>query len=379
MITADELATVFKASARAQRRSRIHAALLRGMAGDLEAGGPMVALLEDVIDQAASDGQLLLIDQLPTRLTTAVHALALRGQNLLAEVYPSVGGHGALHEVWPVARSVIAEQPVLFRSLVLQPNRRSEPARAAMLWAALAFLGAQHPAPVRLFDVGAGAGLVLAFDSYQQQIFGEQIGDRHSPVDLGHVWRTPPDVDFAAVPPIVDRRACDASPGNPANPQYVRELVAYLAPDVPEQIARLTAACQHVAHQQIQVDKSLASIWLPRGISWPRADAQSVIWHSDLVLSMTVPERTEFASQLLAAASRATDTAPFTAISFEPVGADVLLYQDPVGADVRSGELQINPNEYELRINRWPEGTSTVLASAEPNGESASWLLSAPS
>ncbi|MEO6955682.1 MAG: DUF2332 family protein [Antricoccus sp.] len=377
-MSAEDLATIFKASARAQRRSRINAALLRGMAGDLEAGGLMVALLKDITDGAASDGQLLLTAELPARLTTAVHAVALRGQNPIAEVYPSVGGHGALHEVWPVARAVMTEQPTLFASIALQPNRRSEPARAAMLWAALAYLGAQHSEPVRLFDVGSGAGLVLAFDSYQQQIFGEQIGDPQSPVDLGHVWRTPPDVDFAAVPPIVNRRACDALPGNPANPQYVRELVAYLAPDVPEQIARLTAACQYVAHQQLQVDKSLASTWLPRGISWPRADAQSVIWHSDLVLSMTVPERTEFASQLLAAASRATDTAPFTTISFEPVGADVLLYQDPVGAAVRSGELQINPNEYELRINRWPEATSTVLASAEPNGESASWLLSAP-
>lgn len=377
-MAADDLATVFRASARAQRRSRINAALLRGIAGDLEAGGPMASLVEQIIEQASARRQLLLSAELPARLTTAVHAMALSAHNALAEVYPSVGGHGALHEVWPVARDAVGEQPARFVALALQPNRRTDPARAALLWAALAYLGAQHPEPVRLFDVGAGAGLMLAFDSYRQQVFGEEIGDPQSPVDLGHIWRTPPDVDFAAVPPIVDRRACDAFPGNPANPQYVRELMAFVAPDVPEEIARLTSACQYVAHQQLQVDKALASIWLPRGISWPRADAQSVIWHSDLVLSMSVPERTEFASQLLAAASRATDTSPFTAISFEPVGADVLLYQDPVGASLYSGDLQLNPNEYELRINRWPEGTSTVIASAEPNGDEATWLLTPP-
>lgn len=373
MSAATDIATAFKSRARAQRASRIQASLLRGMGGDLEMGGPTVAILREVIDRSGRNGRILLIDDLPTKLAAAAHFIALEGGTELTDLYPSAGGGGSLHEVWPVARETMAADPDRFIQRMLRPSRRSDPARAAMLLTALAHVGAGNPTPVRLFDVGAGAGLVLPVESYKQSVYGETVGDPDSPVDLGHVWVSPPEVAYDAVPPIVDRQAADPSPLHPANPLHVREMIAWTGPDAPDEIDRITRACEFVAHLGLTIDTAPSSIWLPRGISWPRADAQTVVWHSDVVMEMSVPERTEFATELLAAAGRATDTAPLTVIAFEPVGTDFLLYQDPVGAALRRGEIGIEPNRFELRVSQWPQATTRVLAYADHNGYNAYW------
>lgn len=368
-----DIATAFKARARAQRASRIQASLLRGMAGDLEMGGPTVAILREMIDRASRNGRILLIDDLPTKLAAAVHFVALEGGTELSDIYPSAGGHGSLHEVWPVAREAMNADPDRFIQRMLRPSRRSDPGRAAMLLGALAYIGAANPSVVRLFDVGAGAGLVLPAEAYKQTVYGEPVGDQNSVIDLGHAWASPPELEYDAVPEIVDRHAADPSPLNPANPLHVREMIAWVGPDVPEEIERIRRACEFVAHLGLTIDTAPSSIWLPRGISWPRADAQSVVWHSDVVLEMSVPERTEFATELLSAASRATETAPLSVVAFEPVGTDHLLYQDPIGSSLRRGEVGIDPHQFELRVSQWPQGKSRVLAYADPSGYNAQW------
>lgn len=244
-----------------------------------------------------------------------------------------------------------------------------------MLTTALAYVGRERPGPVRLFDVGAGAGLLMASDRYRQSIYDESIGPADSPVHINQPWSSPADVQWQDIPQIVDWLGADVSPLDPANPSHVRELIAWALPDVPAQQERIMAACALVATLDLQIDPVPASVWLPRHISWPRTDAHSVIWHSDVVLDMTVPERTELATALLAAGARATPTSPLIVCSFEPVGSDDLLYRDPVGTALRHGHGRIDPQWFELRVTSWPGGTTTVLAHADANGLNAVWAL----
>lgn len=368
---------IFKTQSRVQRDSPITASLLRGAATDLRNEGPATQLVGEVVERLGRAGRILIADDLPGRLAAALHLRALQGDSPLTEIYPSAGGSGALHEVWPAARDEILADPTRVISAMLQPVLRSDPARVAMLDVAMAVIGRTSTLPLRLFDVGAGAGLLLAADHYRRTVYGESYGPDVSPVHIDEPWATPPDIDHSALPEVVQRRGCDSTRLDPGRPGDVRRLLAWAAPDQPAQQNRIVAACAVTASLSLQVDPLPASVWLPRQISWPRTDAHSVVWHSDLVLDLTSPERTEFATSLLGAGGRATATSPLTVCSFEPVGADDLLYRDPVGTGLRHGHGRIDPTWFELRLTTWPGGETRVLAHAEPTGTAARWAGSA--
>ncbi|WP_153506463.1 DUF2332 family protein [Cumulibacter manganitolerans] len=369
-----DLAGAFKLAARALRDSRINASLLRGAAGDIEADGPMVRLLHGVLDRGARNGRVLLPEELPARFAAAVHALALTGAAELAALYPSTGGHGNLHEIWPVAREVVSRNPGEVVTRMIRPSRRSDPARGAMLLAALAYLGRHSDQPVRVFDVGAGPGFALAAPWFKQDFFGETLGPADSAVHLGHPWAVAPQVELADIPPIAAATGCDLSSFDPRSRIDLAELLAWTAPDVPAEQERITAAAQTVDRMGIRVENMASSVWLPRGVSWTRTDAATVIWHSDVVLEMSVPERTELATEILATAGRANPQAPLHVVSFEPAGAEYLLYSDPVGGSLRRGETHLDPHRFELRVNSWPARRSALLATADPSGQNAHWV-----
>lgn len=369
-----DLAASFKAAARAMRDSRVNASLLRGAALDIEADGVMARLLRAVLDRGERNGRVLLPDELPSRFAAAVHALALTGSRELAAMYPSTGGHGNLHEIWPVARDVVAERAGEIIARMIRPGRRSDPARGAMLLAALAYVGQSSDQPVRIFDVGAGPGFALAAPMFRQDFFGHSVGPADSAVYLGHPWAVAPQVDHQDIPPILAATGCDLVGFDPSSSADRAELLAWAGPDTPSELERISQAIAAVDRAGIQVEQMASSVWLPRGISWPRTDAASVVWHSDVVLEMAVPERTELATEILGVAGRATDAAPLHVISFEPAGAQRLLYDDPVGASLRRGAARIDPHRFELRLDSWPSRTSVLLASAEPSGQNAHWI-----
>lgn len=369
-----DLAASFKTAARAMRGSRVNASLLRGAASDIEADGVVARLLRAVLDRGERNGRVLLPDELPARFAAAVHALALTTSKQLAALYPSAGGHGNLHEIWPVAREVVTERSGEVIARMIRPARRSDPTRGAMLLAALAYLGGGSGQPVRIFDVGAGPGFALAAPAFRQDFFGHSVGPADSPVHLGHPWAVAPQVDHDDIPPILAATGCDLTGFDPRNGRDRAELLAWAGPDAPEELERISRAIDAVDRIGVQVEQMASSVWLPRGISWPRTDAASVVWHSDVVLEMAVPERTELATEILSAADRATDAAPLHVISFEPAGAQQLLYSDPVGASLRRGGAHIDPHRFELRLDSWPSRTSMLLATAEPSGQNAHWV-----
>lgn len=369
-----DLAASFKSAARALRGSRVNASLLRGAASDIEGDGPTARLLRTVRERGARNGRLLPVEDLPARFAAAIHALALTGGTELSAHYPSTGGSGNLHEIWPVARDAMVAHAGAVISRMIRPARRSDPVRGAMLLAALAYLGRGRDLPVRVFDVGAGPGFALAAPWFKQDFFGEVVGPADSAVHLGHPWAVAPDVDHADIPQIVSATGCDLTAFDPANRAHLIELLAWAGPDVPEELHRIQAAYEAMPRLGIEVENMASSVWLPRGISWPRTDAATVVWHSDVVLEMSAPERTELATGILTAAAGASDSAPLHVISFEPAGAEYLLYSDPIGSTVRAGGGTIDPHRFELRLNSWPERRSVLLAVAEPSGQQARWV-----
>lgn len=213
----------------------LYAAMCDGIADDVELVG-LVA--------GAAPGQWR-----PNLLLAAVHDLVLQHPDEeLAAFYPTVGGTfrpgddpmGAL-------RRFLADHAEDIGALVATRSTQTNEVNRSCLWhVAVRAAAADLPdRPVAFVEVGASAGLNLAFDRYAYD-FGDDIirGDASSPVRLRcRVQEGHPDLD-TALPPIVHRTGLDAQPVDLRLPDERRWLKACIWPEQPERHERFDAAVQ---------------------------------------------------------------------------------------------------------------------------------------
>ena len=102
--------------------------------------------------------------------------------------------------------------------------------RAAALRLGLAHVARRVDGPVTLIEIGASAGVLLAFDRYRYRLAGRTWGQPDSPVQITTDWRGTADSvpDLDRLPVIVRRFGIDLSPIDPRDPlgrRWLRALV----------------------------------------------------------------------------------------------------------------------------------------------------------
>ena len=104
--------------------------------------------------------------------------------------------------------------------------------RAAALRLGLAHIARRTDGPVTLIEIGASAGVLLAFDRYRYQLAGRTYGNRDSPIEVSVDWRGGPDTlpDLDRLPTITDRVGIDLAPIDPRDPVERRWLRALVWP-----------------------------------------------------------------------------------------------------------------------------------------------------
>jgi hypothetical protein len=265
----------------------LYAVLLRGLADDLEAGGPTADVLGERLESPAQD-----VVQL--RLLGGLHRLVLsRRAPLLATYYRSVGGEAAPDGAWPAARDVLAGHVPELRAALAVPPQTNEPGRAAGLAVGLLVAAQVYGCTdVRLLEVGASAGLNLLVDRFRVspsdadgeagEADGEQAwGPAGSPVDLsGAVHGGWP----GGTVRVVERRGCDLSPIDPRSPEGRLRLTSFVWPDHAERHRRLAGALALAAEHPVTVDRADAATWLRQRLAGPGPDGVlTVVWHSVFV------------------------------------------------------------------------------------------------
>lgn len=300
--------------------SPLYAFLLERVAQDVRAGGPCAGVVAGYEDAPGPSAIAL-------RLLGGVHALVLTGRAPeLAVHYPSVGGAFDAERpdaCWFAFRAAVAAEQDRVRDWMTRPPQTNEVGRANLLIAGL--LAAAHtaaPLPVRLFELGASAGLNLRADHFRCVSDDFSWGPPDAPVVLETAWRgAPPDwlTEAAAERPtltIAERRGCDLMPVDPLSPEGALVLRAYLWPDQVARAARLEGALRLAARVPAGVDTVGAADFLA-GVR-PEPGMLTVVWHS--IMRQYVPAaewaRVERELERLAAAS--TTEAPFAHVSFEP-------------------------------------------------------------
>ena len=324
----------------------VTAAILNG-AGDeiLAPGGVLDPILFDWTDRNP-DAALSL------RVLGALHRLALEGRApSLAAILPSCGGVADIARAWPLARDVLAAEPAFIRAYLPRPPQTNEVGRSAMLLGGFLEIAAATGLPLRLFELGASAGLNLCWDRYRIESSAFAWGPADAGLTLTCDWdgplpRQPADVR------VLSRAGCDRNPADLRNPDHLRRLESYVWPDQSHRVARLRQATQIAIREGIRLDHEDAETWLPRQLNNPHRGATTVIYHSLFWPYLPEPTQSSLRTAIANAGARAGIDQPVAWLRMELPNMRTLP---------------------ELVLTLWPSGETRTLATVHFHGQFVRW------
>ena len=334
-----------QAVACASMGSPLYAHLLEDAAADVEAGGPVWALLAGHV--APGRGNALAL-----RLMAAVHRLVLTGRAPeLAPHYPSVGGPAGSEGAWPRFRRVVVDHIKALDELVRLPCQTNEVGRCAALAGGFFEMVARTGKPLRLLEVGASAGLNLRWDHYRYGGGGAAWGPPDSAVHLGAHWTVaPPHTDVGV--DVVERAGCDAAPVDPLTDTGLLALRASVWADQTDRLAWLDGAVDVAQRVPATVDKASLDEWLPPRLVDPVLRTTTVVYHSVVSEYLDSDVRDRFSATVRDAGERATTQAPLAWLRLEPVS-----------------ELR----NHGVTLTLWPGGEERLLGQSNGHGRDVRW------
>lgn len=321
--------------------------MLEGIRDNLVRGGSLAPL---VVPWRGN----LQADALSLRLAGALHFMVRIGRAPgLARFYPPHGREpftreAVAHEI----ETAVANNIDLVRDTISRPPQTNEVARSAVLMPGYAEIARRTGLPLRTLELGASAGLNMLWDRFAYRYGDKLVGDVNAPLTISAAW-SGDSLGVTALPRVVERRGCDRSPIELAQPYAAERLISYVWPEQAERLARLEAAIALARLEKPQIDKEDAGVWLERQLASPAPRVATVVVHTIVwqYFSKETAERAKAA--IVAAGERASSEAPLAWLSMEQYAADQLP---------------------ELRLTLWPGGERELLARAHPHGAMIDWV-----
>lgn len=326
--------------------SSMYDELFERVAHDVEAGGVFATILAGREEAPSRDA-------VPLRLLGGLHRMVLDDRApTLRRWYPSTGGTWDARAAWPDILRVAAANVGVLRAALDQPPQTNEVGRSAVLIGALLRMNHGFGWPVRLFEIGASAGLNLRADRYHYRYAGGQWGPSDSPVVIDDAWHgvLPPPGEVR----IVERHGYDIAPIDVSGADGEMTLLSYVWPDQRARLDRLRGAIA-VAREvpALLVRKTagdaVAGLTLSDG-------AVTVLWHSITWQYLSADEQASVREGVDALAGQADNRSPFAHLTLEPARAGP------------GGELK-----FLVRARRWPGGELQVLGECHPHGPPVHW------
>jgi hypothetical protein len=288
-------------------------------------------------------------DAVALRLAGGLNALVMKGAlPFLAELYPPAA-MPAGHVLERALASALLHPDL--PAWLDHPPQTNEVGRAALLWAGLLVAHAAHALPVRLFELGASAGLNLRLDRFAYRLGGVACGVQESPVRLEPAW-------WGAGPPagaleIREARGVDIAPLDPTSPAGAERLLAFVWPEQEARVRRLEAAIAVARAEPRALTRGDAADFVAQRVAL--CDGMlTVVLHSIFATYLAPATRERLAGLVRALGEAASASRPFAWLRFEAEGATDAL-----------------PT---LRLRLWPGGEERLLARAHPHGDFVEWL-----
>ena len=328
------------------------------------AGSTFVASVLEAVDRQLSHGPLSsgivrgwmgdpAAAAVALRVNGALHALARRGEpRYLAELYS-----GEHDDFDGAVATALSQEDQFIADWIRSPTQTNEVARGAGIMSALMAVASERPMPFQLLELGASCGLNLNLGRYAYQLGTVAGGDQSSPVRIAPQWRgaDPPAVPVA----ISSARGVDLNPLSAANPAHRERLLSFTWVDQPERSRRLQAALLTAVVHPPLVDQSDAKLWLDERLAEPQPEGVCrAIVHTMFLQYLDAQARRELADTIAAAGAQSTAQRPLVEIGLE---------------------WTLDRREVQLRVTRWPDGESAVLATCHPYGDWVAWRGFPPS
>lgn len=322
----------------------------------------LCALAAERLDRSTPVGEAILswpgdpdakADSVPLRFAGALNGLVRKGRlPELARLYPPNPLPDG-EALWTAIAKALTTAGPDIEPWLDQPPQTNEVARSSILYAGLCWLWAHFPLPMRLYEVGASAGLNLNLDRYAYR-FGEDVfGAMGAALFLTPDWEgvSPPNL----TPRVTERAGCDLSPLDATAPKDRERLLAYVWPDQAQRVKRLNAAFAIAQHHPVKVERADAAAWVEKKIgATPAWGEMQVLFHSIAFQYFPKASQERIAAHMERAGAAATRDAPLAWMRFEV---------DP--------ELE---KAFSLRIRVWP-GEDHLLATGDAHGRWVKWIV----
>jgi hypothetical protein len=320
-----------------QMGSRFFGGILRAAAAASEAD----PILRYVLERHAHQSYIGL------RLGGAAHFRALTGAAPdIAAHYPSTGGDGDVDRAWHAIVRDIHAWLDEYDALLERPVQTNEVARAMPVLGAMLAFAERTGRPLRVYEIGSSAGLLLNFDRYHYAGEGWTWGDERSPVHLRNATLSgvPPHLDARLN--VIERHGCDLNALDPV--RDAQTLLCFVWPDQHERFERLRAAIDVARDHPIDV-------CIGDGVSWardaarPLAGAATVLLHTVTADHMDEGELAALEDTIIDLAQQASAGAPLAWIRMEGGGP------------------------YDTRLTCWPGGGETLIARSDGHAQNIRW------
>ena len=292
-------------------------------------------------------------DNVALRACGAVHALARSGwEPNLTRVYPP--NITTEHTLWVAIADALLHNDAFLADRLASPPQTNEVARSGLILGGMLHLAAITGTPLEIFEMGASAGLNLAFDEYRYDLGqGRAWGGADAPLTVECQWRggTPP---LDAPLSVVGRAGCDLKPIDPASAEDRARLISYIWADQRHRLQRVEAALAHAAGLKRTVDRADAAEWLAAKLAVPQIPGTTrVLFHTIVWDYLPAATRQRIDATLTAAGAAATRDRPFARFTME---------SDDVRGSAR------------LALTVWPEGRTVILGRGDYHGRWAEWV-----
>lgn len=300
--------------------------------------------LRALLDVHAERSRLVL------RLLGAAHFRALRAQApAVAAHYPSTGGDGDARAAWPAILADVRAHSDVYDALLERQVQTNEVGRAMPVLAAMLALAHRKQLPLRIFEIGSSAGLVMNFDRYGYAGDGWTWGDPASPLQLRNrtISGAPQHLDAPLC--VQSRLGCDLHPLDASEPDDADTLLGFVWPDQRERFARLQAAIAVARRHPLKIEAADGLEWIARRAQLCEGTV-TVALHTVIVEHMPKPVRESLAQTMAQIGATATGDAPFAWVRMEP-----------------------GPRGYETRATLWPGRSDISIASSDGHAQDLRW------
>lgn len=291
-------------------------------------------------------------DAIALRATGALHALVRSGRARdLAALYPPL--EAKPDQLWEAIQTAIDKHDDFLHDFLDSPPQTNEVSRSSALLGMALRLAERLKMPLALHEIGASAGLNLAFDTYHY-LLGEdrEWGDSNALVHIQSEWRghMPP---LEAALEIASRAGCDRNPLDPHNPESVERQLAYIWADQHNRIGRVSAALSAAASMPYAVEKADAADWVEARLAeTPQPGIARIFFHTIVWQYLPPATKERIAEAFALAGANATADTPL-----------VWMYM----------EAEDHPAGAVLKQTVWPGGERETVGLADYHGRWVDW------